>query len=277
MHSALLENDKVVSAKSYDPHIHGYAIRCIDTHCHAPVIFVSESGEVAAHFKTTGKNDSIHNAACGFAKKLTFQESVSKVQEYQDNLRKHGLREIPVKLNLDKLDPDIPKREAPEEGEKKEKKKQEIDEKLLKDKNETPKSISSLKTIKKLFTSVEPDLLAGIMVRVKGHTIPISQIICTQDLAHKLLWNDESLNVPYFIHGQVSRFIKRDKVWYIVFKGEIFTLVIFEKHFKYFQYKEGDLLDKEILAVGYLKKNDFKDKQLSEMVIKSSDYIEFLN
>lgn len=276
MHSALLENNKVVTAKSYDSDIHGFSIRCIDSHCLAPVIHINAGDGVAPHFKTTGKNDSVHKEGCGFAKKLSFYESVAKVQEYQDNLKEHGLREIPVKLNFDKIDPDKPQREAPEPGEKKEKPEKEIDESLLTDKDGTPKSISSLKTIKKLFVTVEPDLLAGIMVKVKGHTIPISQIICSQERAHHLLWDDQTLNVPYFIHGHIARFIKRDKVWYISLKGNLFTIVIFEKHFKYFQFKEADLIDKEILAVGYLKKNDYQEKQRSEMVIKSSDYIEFL-
>lgn len=276
MHSALLANNKVVTAKNYDVDVHGHSIRCIDSHCNVPVIFIAAGDGLTAHFKTTGRNDSIHRDGCGFAKKLTFHETVAKVQQYQDHLKSHGLREIPIKLNFDKIDPDKPQREAPEVGEKKDKPEKEIDESLLKDKESTPKSISSLKTIKKLFASVEPDLLAGILVKVKGHSIPISQIICSQERAHELLWTDKALNVPYFIHGRVVRFIKREKVWYIALEGTLFTIVIFEKHFKHFPYKEADLIDKEILAVGHLKKNDYQGKQRSEMVIKSSDYIEFL-
>mgnify|MGYP001359432984 CR=1 FL=1 len=280
MHSAILPNGKLITAKEYDPKRHGVIIYCMDQSCKVPVHFVKGDDKVAPHFKTSGKGDSIHKSGCGFARKLTFEETVSKVEEYQETLQKQGISDIIVRLNIDKIDPDyVPREVNREPKEKKNEPPPEIDKKLLREKAETPSSLSSLASIKKLFQSVEPDLLARIIISIKGNRIPISKLICHYTKAHELLWNNEALDVPYFIYGVVKKVIRREKVIYITFHTSdyFFTLVVFEKYFKHFTYSDDDLIDKEILATGYLRKNEFqKDKPSTEMIIKSNKYIEFL-
>lgn len=281
MHSAIINDGKVITAKEYDVSIHGVRIHCMDKSCGVPLIYVPESAGSIAHFKSSGRGDSIHRENCGFATKLTFQQTVEKVSEYQASLREHGIREFVVRLNLNSIDPDYEAKEVHREpSEKEEKEKPELDDKALKETKPTPSSIGSLKAVKKLFTTVEPDLLASIMVSVKGTKIPISELIRSNEAAHLALWNNETLNLPYFIHGRVSKVVRREKVWYIVFEAmgsSFFSLVVFEKHFSHFTLKDTDLLGKDILAYGYLKKNEFnKDRPATEMIIKSNKYLELL-
>lgn len=281
MHSALLANGKIITAKEYDEMIHGESLQCIDSTCHVPVFYVNANTTATAHFKTSGKGTSIHKESCGFAKKLTFKESVDKVGEYQSSLQQQGIREFVVKLNLNKLDPDyVPKTVERGTSEKEPKEPDELDSKALKEEKETPKSISSLKSVKKLFKELEPDILASIIISVNGMKLPISKIICHCEDAHKAVWNNEVLPVPYFVHGTVSKIHRREKVWYISLDAEdtpYFTLVIFEKYFRNFTYKDDELIGKEILAAGPLKKNDYnKERHATEMIIKSDKYIEFL-
>ncbi|MEK5071745.1 hypothetical protein [Sporosarcina sp. FSL K6-1508] len=281
MHSALLTDGKVVTAKAYDESLHGVRIVCMDKGCGVPVFFIPGSSGVIAHFKTSGKGPSIHREGCGFAKKLTFQETVAKVSEYQVSLREQGIREFVVRLNLNSIDPDIESRTIERNTkEKEEKEKDELDEDALKETEPTPQSIGSLRSVKKLFTTVEPDLLASIIVSVKGVRIPISELIRHHDLAHNALWEGNTLEVPYFIHGRIEKVFRLKKVWYINFtsteKG-FFSLIIFDRHFKYFTLKDNELIGKEVLAYGMLKKNEFKkEKKSTEMIIKSNKYIEFL-
>lgn len=280
MHSAILYNGKIISANTYDEKIHGVQINCIDKACKVPVIFIKATEHQVAHFKTSGKGNSIHIESCGFAKKLTFQEAVSKVSEYQQDLKEKGLKEQVIRLNLNKIDPDytpVTRNNDPEEEKDKKKKTDEID---LKEKSLTPKSIGSLNTIKKLFTTTEPDLLASIIVSVKGVRIPISELIRPHAEAHAALWNGDTLEVPYFIHGRIDKVIRLEKVWYINFEvteDAFFSLILFERYFEHFTFKDDELIGKDILAYGLLKRNEYnKDKAATEMIIKSDEYIQFL-
>ncbi|MFE6169375.1 hypothetical protein ACFVP8_16130 [Viridibacillus arvi] len=281
MHSALLPSGNIITAREYEPERHGTIIYCMDKSCQVPVIHMSGTLDVAAHFKSSGRGDSIHKECCGFARKLTFKETVGKVGEYQDNLLDQGVREFVVRLSLNSIDPDYEAKTIERNtSDKEQKEPEELDSKALKEKSVTPQAISSLKSIKKLFTTVEPDILASIIISANGIRIPISQIICHYEMAHNVLWEDKALPVPYFIHGKVSKVIRREKVWYINFLSENaahFTLVVFDRYFKHFTLKDEDLIGKEILAVGTLKKNSFnREKQITEMIIKSNKYIEFL-
>ncbi len=281
MHSACLPDGKVITATSYDECLHGSLLSCIDKSCGVPVIFVQGTKDIIPHFKTSGKGASVHHKTCGFFRKLTFEETVSKVSEYQNSLRAYGIREFVVRLNLNSIDPDYEIRtleRTPKEVEEKEK--EELESDALKEETASPKSIGSLRSIKKLFSTVEPDLLASIIVTVKGIRVPISELIRFYEHAHKALWDDKTLDVSYFIHGTVEKVVRRDKVWFINFHTTdncFFSLVIFDRHFKHFTLKDNELIGKSILAYGYLKKNTYtKDKQATEMVIKSNKYIEFL-
>lgn len=281
MQSALLANGKIITAKAYDESLHGVRIYCMDSSCGVPVFHVSGTKDVASHFKTSGRGTSIHKEGCGFAKKLSFQQTVEKVGEYQAIMSQQDVRELLVRLNMNGIDPDIEKRTIERTPKEEDSEPKEISKDILRDEQPAPQSISSLRSIKKLFTTVEPDVLASIIVAVKGKKIPISELISCYKEAHIALWEGETLNVPYFIHGTVDKVIRRDKVWYINFSPTVegfFSLVIFDKHFKYFTLKDDDLLNKDILAFGYLKKNTFqKDtRKATEMVIKSNKYIEFL-
>lgn len=118
------------------------------------------------------------------------------------------------------------------------------------------------------------------MVSIKGQKVPISYLIRDFNNEHEALWNDDlNQNLPYFVHGTIHKVIRREKVWYINFTSEncYFSLVVFDHYFKHCTYKDDGLIDKEILAYGFLKKNAFsRDRKSTEMVIKSNKHIEFL-
>lgn len=281
MQSAITTEGKVVTAKAYDEKIHGTHIVCMDKSCNVPVHFIPGTKDINPYFRTSGKGDSVHAVDCGFAKKLSFQESVAKVSEYQTSIKEQGIREFVVRLNMDSLDPDYKTKVVErKQSEPNEREPDELGEDALKEEKATPKSIGSLKSVKKLFTTVEPDLLASIIVTTKGKYIPISELIRAYDSAHTALWEDEIIDVPYFIHGVIDRVIRRKKVWYINFvpKDNVyFSLIVFDKHFNLFTLKDDELVGKEVLAFGMLKKNTFdKEKKRTEMVIKTNKYIEFL-
>lgn len=281
MHSALLPNKSIVTAVAYSEDIHGVIINCMDKSCAAPVFHVPGTPTMAAHFKTSGRGASVHHENCGFARKLTFQETVAKVDEYQTFFQGQGIREFVVRLNMNKIDPDYEPREVDRTPKDKEEEKPgELESDALKEENSTPQSISSLRSVKKLFMTVEPDLLASIIIAVNGKRIPISELIRHYDAAHIALWDEQTLAVPYFIHGRIDRVIRRDKVWYINFvptENGFFSLIVFDRHFKHFTLKDEELVGKEVLAFGMLKKNTYqKEKKSTEMIIKSNQYLEFL-
>lgn len=278
MHSAKLLDGSIVAAKSYIPGIHGRSLFCLDPICKAPVHFVQESEKVA-FFKTSGKGDSVHKEGCAFASRLSFEKAVSKVSIFQQDLLVQGSDEVVIRLNANKLDPDYVPRKIERDGQETEIDPNKI--KIKKEKTETPQTLSSLSSLKKLFTTVEPDLLASIVVSVQGYKLPISQLISDYHSIHDRFWKDNTLNVPYFIHGTIHKIVRLNKVWYLnMHDGEdfYFTLVVFEKYFKHFTYTDDDLLERPILVMGKLRKNTFhKDRPATEMVIKSDKYIEFLD
>lgn len=278
MNSALLSNGKVITAREYNAEIHGNRLYCIDNSCKVPVIHVPESENTTTYFKTTGKNDSKHAAGCGFSKPLTFVESIKKVGEYQDDLLDNGISETLVRLNLNKIDPDYERRLV--EKDENEKKKKDPNKIKVKQESDTPASIGSLKSVVKLMTSYEPDILSGIIVNIKGKKIPISSIIIDQEKAHNLLWNDRLIpNIGYFVYGEVEHILRREKVIYINFKAVnkvLFSLVLFDKYFRHFTYSDMDLIGKNILAWGFLRKNTYQDKNTTEMSIKADAYIGIL-
>lgn len=279
VNSAILHNGKVVTAREYQPEFHGNRIYCIDKSCKAPVIFVQGNESMAPHFKTTGKNDSRHVETCGFYKPLSFLDSIRKVEEYQNELLEQGIRENVIRINLNKLDPDYESRVVNRED--KGKKKEEPDQIKIKRESETPATIGSLSSIVKLMTSYEPDILSTILVNIKGQKIPISSIIVDQEKAHRLLWEETESMVTnnYFVYGEVDAVIRREKVIYINLKPLnkiLFSIVLFDKYFKYFSYTDDQLVGKQILVWGELNKNTYNDKNTTEMVIKSDKYIEVL-
>lgn len=278
MNAAILHTGTVVAARDYNVDTHGNRLYCIDKSCKVPVIYVGGGDNLSPYFKTTGKNDSKHAANCGFFKPLNFVESVQKVDEYQDDLLEQGIKETVVRINFNKLDPDYEPRVI--EREEKEEKKKDQDEVKVKQENETPSTIASLKSIVKLMTSYEPDVLSSIIVNVKGKKVPISTLIIDQEKAHSILWSEESIpGINYFVYGEVDAILRREKVIYINFKpvnNVLFSLILFDKYFKHFTYTDEDLKGKVILAWGHLRKNTYNDKNTTEMNIKSDKYIEIL-
>ncbi|MCS0824686.1 hypothetical protein NX029_11955 [Cytobacillus firmus] len=280
MNSALLHNGQIITAAEYNPDKSGQRIRCIDKSCHTDLIFVPGTDSSVPYFKTTGKNDhSKHNEKCGFYRVLTFEESIKKVEEYQSDLMEKGIKETLIRLNLKKLDPDYVARTV--EKEESEKKAKDPNEVKVKQEAKTPNSIGTLKAIVKLLTSYEPDTLATILVSINGRKIPLSQIVISHDKAHELAWSDQAdPNLSYFVYGVIQNVVRRESVYYINFEpvnGVVFSLVIFSKYFKHFTYKDDQLIGRKVLAYGYrLKKNEYKGKNMSELLIKSNSYLEFL-
>lgn len=279
MNSALTHSGKVVLAHEYNEAVHGTRLYCIDKSCQAAVIFVPGTEHSVPHFKTTGKsNESKHKESCGFFKKLTFEESIQKVKEYQDEYLEKGIfRETVIRLNFNQLDPDYQSVQQERSTEQKRKKESDI---KVRNENTTPKSISSLSSIVKLLTSYEPDILAQIIINFKGRKLPLSQMVLSHDKAHEILWEDKNHELKnYFVFGTVEQVLRREKVWYINFKpvnGILFSLVVFDRYFKHFIYTDEELLNKKVLAWGTLRRNTYNEKNTSEMLIKSDQYISFL-
>lgn len=171
MNSALLHSGKIVTAAEYNPDVHGNRIYCIDKICKNPVIFVSGTESSVPYFKTTGKtSDSKHHDKCGFARPLTFEESIKKVEEYQTDLMDKGIKEVVIKMNMNKIDPDYEGKQV--DRVEKDKKPKDPNEVKIKQESATPNSISSLKAVVKLLTSYEPDTLASILVKCEGKKNP---------------------------------------------------------------------------------------------------------
>lgn len=273
MLTAKLHTGKIVSALEYNLDVHGSRIYCMDKTCNAPLIFVRENDGRAAHFKSSGKGESKHQSACGFYQPLDLIGSISKVKEYQQDRVQDDMKEIVIRLSMNRIDPD--KETSTIEREKGNK-----DPNSIKVKNDslTPQSISSVKGVVKLLTEYEPDILSSILINVGGgRKVPIAELIINQERAHEMLWNDEMLkDTGYFVYGKVAKMIKREKVMYINFeeKDVPFTVVIFQQYWNDFSYSEKQLIGKDVLVYGHLRKNDYQDKQLTEIIIKSDKYLD---
>lgn len=280
MNSAMLHNGQVITAAEYNPDKHGKRIYCIDKACKTNIIYVPGTESTVPYFKTTGKNnESKHKSSCGFYKMLSFEESVEKVKEYQSELMGKGIPETIIRLNMAQIDPDYQKKVI--EREESEKKIKDLNEVKVKQESNTPNSISTLKAIVKLLTSYEPDTLASILVSVKGREIPLSQIVVSADRAHELARSGQANeSLSYFVYGTIRKVIRREKVIYLNFEpinNVVFSLVIFDKYFKHFTYKDEQLIGRKILSYGFrLIKNEFKGKNTSELHIKSNKYLEML-
>lgn len=276
MQTAMLNNGSIVNANEYEPDHHGHRIFCID--CKAPVIHVPTSENKAAHFKTTGKNDSKHKPNCGFYEPLDAVESIKKIGEYQEKILDKGIKETLIRINMNRIDPDYEPRTISREKNEEHRKTRDI---KIKDENKPPQSISSVKSVVKLLTSYEPDILATILVSIPGgHKVPISQVIVNQERAHRLLWEEKILNTGYFVYGKVLNITSGEKVKFINFEpvNQIpFTLVLFNHYWKHFSYSEEQLKRKDVLVYGKLRKNDYNDKNQTEMIIKSDKYLEIIN
>ncbi|WP_214483766.1 hypothetical protein [Bacillus sp. SM2101] len=276
MNTALLHNGEIITAKEYDESTNGSRIYCIDKNCRAPLIHVVKTQNKSEHFKTTGKGESKHKQKCGFYEPLDLLESVAKVKEYQEDLG-DNMNETLIRLNMNRIDPDHESK-AVERG-KKDKKDDSTKIKVKQD-NDTPASISSVKSVVKLITEYEPDILASILVNVGGgYKIPISELVVKHIDAHKMLWEDRVFDVGYFVYGKVANMIKRDKVQYINFdeeQGVAFTIVLFQKYWHEFNYSNEELVGKHVMVYGHLRKNEYQGKRETEMIIKSDKYVEVL-
>ncbi|MBU7595857.1 hypothetical protein AB3Z07_28265 (plasmid) [Metabacillus halosaccharovorans] len=274
MNSALLSNGKIITAIEYISEIHSSRLFCIDKSCNRPVVFVKGNENKSPYFKTTGHNGSTHTETCGFYKPLDFLESLNKVSEYQNSFFSRGLKETIIRVNLNSLDPD---REVKEVERESKADTQKADEIKVKNDNQTPASIGSLKSVVKLFLSYDPDVLSSIIVSTKGKKLPISSIIINQVKAHNLLWNDEIGDIAYFIFGTIESVTRRPKVFYVNFKpvnGISFTIVVFEKYLQYFSYSDEQLIGNTVLCYGYLQKNEKKKSTI--VAIKSEKYMEVI-
>lgn len=92
-----------------------------------------------------------------------------------------------------------------------------------------------------------------------------------------MLWNEDIFNdVGYFVYGKVLNVIRREKVMYINFeeRKQPFTIVIFQKHWNEFSYSESQLVGKDVLVYGHIRKNEYESNKLTEMIIKSDKYLE---
>ncbi len=277
MQTAFLSNGSIVNANEYSAEKHGHRVLCIDRACKSPVIHVPASENNVAHFKTTGKNDSRHVKGCGFYESLDAVDSIEKLGEYQEDLLGKGIKETLLRINMNRIDPDYESKSVDREKKDQDKKEKEI---KVKDENQPPQSISSVKSVVKLLTSYEPDILASVLVSVPGgRKVPLSDVVVNQEKAHQLLWDGELMPTGYFVYGRIKNVSTREKVKYINFEPvneTTFTLVLFQKYWKHFTYSEEQLRGKDVLVFGELRKNDYNDKNQTEMIIKSEKYMDFV-
>jgi hypothetical protein len=279
MRTALLPDGRLIHADEYNESVHGFNILCLDKNCRAPLIFVPKSDKAASHFKTIGKNsDSKHSTKCGFYQPLDIVESIEKVTEYQADILQSSVKKTLINLNMKRLDPDYEPKKTERDQQAAE---QDPDKIKTKEKNESPGSISSLKSVVQLMVGYEPDLLSTIYFNIgNGRKVPLSNIVMNQERAHDILWSDQAFReVGYFVYGQVESVLRLEKVMYIKLEkihDVSFTVVIFEKYYKFFKLSEEQLKGKEVLIYGILRKNEYQGRNTTEIVIKSDKYIEFL-
>lgn len=277
MLTAKLADNTVVNATDFQEMSQQTPIFCMD--CRAPVHFVKESNKVA-FFKTSGKGASVHLEGCAFAAPMTFTESVGKIMQLQKEMITQ-VEPIVVRLSLNKLDPEYVAQDRGRPNE------QEVTGRTLKVPNDgpkQPKTLTTLKGLKKLFLTGEPDLLASVIISINGFKIPISELIVDQQTAHTKVMKNLALDVPYFVHGTITKIVRLPRVWYFNMNEDnyYFTLVVFERYFKYFTFKDEELIGHPILVMGKLKQNKFNEgkanaKEGTEIIIKSNDYLEFLD
>jgi hypothetical protein len=284
MLTALLQNGKIIHASEYSETKHGFSLRCIDPACGAPVIYVGEGvredkKRTSAYFKTVGKDiDSKHKPSCGFFEPLEVVDAIEKIALYQSSiLESEGVPKQIINLNLKRLDPDYVAKEPNDRREKTEDKEDKV---KVKDDRETPGTIGSLKNIVKLLTSYEPDVLASIYLNVGGgRKLPLSHVVMGPERAYDLLWQDQSIpRMNYFVYGKIVEVTKLEKVMYLDFtiddEERPFTVVIFADYFKYFHYEKNELIDKDFLVYGELRKNTYNNISKGQIIIKSGDYLE---
>lgn len=277
MLAAKLADNTVVNATDFELMSAHTPLFCMD--CKAPVHFVKEGNKIA-FFKTSGKGASVHLEGCAFASPLTFTESVGKVMQLQKEIISQ-VEPIVIRLSLNKLDPDYTAQDRSRSGE------QEVTARTLKVPNDgpkQPKTLTTLKGLKKLFLSGEPDLLASVIVSINGFKIPIGELIVDQATAHGKVMSNMALDVPYFVHGTITKIVRLPRVWYFNMNEDeyYFTLVVFERYFKYFTYTDEELMERPILVMGKLKQNKFNEgkanaKNGTEIILKANDYLEFLD
>ncbi|MED3554219.1 hypothetical protein [Cytobacillus praedii] len=271
MNSARNQQGRIIKAHEYQLEKHGN-IFCIDKKCKSPLIYVAAAENTSPYFKTTGKGNSIHHKDCVFARPLTFEESITKLQDLQKEFLQKNITPVNIRINLNGIDPDFVSRNI-----EREQKPFDPSKLIVKSSSNSTSSISSLKSVVKLIELNQPDLLATVILSIKGKKIPLTELIITPDQAYELLWSnkmDES--IPYFVYGTIKQYIKREKVYFITFQTEKrFSLVVFEKYFPHFTYSVSQLIEKKFLVYGFIKKNEYKGKA-AEMAIKSNDYLAIL-
>ncbi|RJG21379.1 hypothetical protein [Paenibacillus thiaminolyticus] len=277
MIQARLSNGHIVLA-SDDSEFGETPIFCFDASCGAEVIFVPSTGMKSAHFKTTGKSESSrHRPCCAFYRPLSIPEMISKIADFQNEPDILNSAKNVINLNLRSLNPEYEKKSVdrtPADNKKK-------NEPKIKEPNASPKSITSLKGVVNLLTMNEPDLLSSIHFNIgRGIEVPLSSVIVSQDKAHELLWSDQILPLTgYFVHGQIEKVWKGEKVMLLQFaevKNTSFKVVIFEKDYCHFTYKASQLEGRNVVAYGHLRKNEYKGNISTEMIIRSNKYLEFV-
>ncbi|MGI2295546.1 hypothetical protein [Paenibacillus sp. GXUN7292] len=278
MITAYLPDSSIINAQDYDEKVHGYELYCIDDSCRAPVIFVGKGLKHSAYFKTVGRGaDSKHKATCGFYEPLDVAAAIDKTAEYQAKLLKdmkyrENIRF--VRLNMNSLDPD----HVPTPRGEREQKEKDASKLGLKEEKSTPDVISSMKSVVKLLTQNEPDVLSSIYFNISGRKLPLSEVVLSPQRAYDKLWSDQDQRLKYFVYGKVLEVTTREKVTYLDVESERdkpFTLVVFRDYYKNFtSFESFDVLKgRDVLVYGQLKKNDFENRKKCEIIVTTEKYM----
>jgi hypothetical protein len=167
MRTAFLPDGRLVHSDEYVDSMHGFDILCIDRSCRAPLIHVQRTEKAASHFKTIGKSfETKHSTSCGLHEPLDIVESIEKVTEYQSEVLQSNTKKKLISLNMRRLDPDYEPKKTDKDQDQSQQSGKDPDNIKTKDKNESPNSISSLKSVVQLMTNYEPDLLSTIYFNI---------------------------------------------------------------------------------------------------------------
>jgi hypothetical protein len=288
MQTAKLSNGTILSALEYSPQKHGFEIYCLDKNCSAPLIFVdrntrnSSDVQVAAHFKTTGKDESTrHKKGCGFYDSLDVIEAIEKVNEYQQQiLEAEGTPKNVIRLSLNLLDPDHVKDER---GEKEKSDNKDETDPKVKDTKQQPTVISSMKSIIKLLTDFEPDILGTVYFSVNGRKLPMSQLVLSPRRAYHLVWEGTPIpKMKYFVYGKILNATKLKNLLFLDFENiddssQPFSIVVFENYFKNFKYSPDEVKGRYVLVYGALRQNDYQNRRKTEIILKTDKYFQMFN
>jgi len=267
MQNARLIDGSIINANEYIRNLHEGKILC--PYCDAPVIYVMPQ-EKDPYFKTTGKNNSIHDKYCSERRELAVFDSIRQIKRYTakiDDLTDY--KEYIFNLNLENIHIDEEHRgKVNEIGFNHPKKKLKYTNRYGNTKNAL-RNIRTLDLLAKIIRKNYKEL-NKIVFDYNGCKYLLEDIIIDQNKAFELASTGQIKDIDYVVYGKVRSLISRETVKYINLEEQDgmvpFTGVIFKDHFPDFTYDER-INGKPVLIAGKLLLNKMYNK--AQIIIKS--------